>query len=64
MIINVDELEALVRYEDWEAAHAMLDEARDSAATAEDLKRAVYWRSVALETQERYEDALDLLRTN
>ncbi|WP_158810108.1 hypothetical protein [Beijerinckia sp. L45] len=61
-MIDVDRFNELARSEDWDGLTAMLDGARDTALSSDDVKREVHWRGVALERQGRYEDALNLIR--
>ena len=61
-MIDSKKFEDFARSEEWEALYAMLDDARDNAATADDIGSELHWRIAALKRQERYQDALDLLR--
>jgi tetratricopeptide (TPR) repeat protein len=59
---DITQLQALMTNGDWVAVHNVLDNARSRAVTREDFGREVYWRVVALQRQQRYQDALELLR--
>lgn len=63
-MIDFEKFKVLVQHEDWESVYAMLDEARDNAASTDDVRDEIHWRSFALEGQRRYEEAIDLLRKN
>lgn len=63
-VTDIIQLQALIRSKDWTSAHAMLDDARNRAFTSEDIRREAYWRVAALEGEQRYEEALELLRKN
>lgn len=62
LMIDFDKFNELARREDWHALHAMLDDARARAITADDVRREVYWRVAALRQQGHYQEAFDLLR--
>ena len=62
-MIDFDRYATLSNREDWEAVHALLDDARAKAATADDRSREIYLRVAALKRQHRYGEALDLLRS-
>lgn len=51
-----------MRSRDWEAVYSILDNARNNAATTEDIASEVYWRLNALAGEQRYEEALRLLQ--
>src|SRR5579862_9173577 len=61
---EIEKLRILVRSKDWSAVHDLLDDAQRRAATREDKCDEVYWRAVALEDEQRYGDAISLLRKN
>lgn len=53
-----------MRKQDWNSAHALLDEVRDNATTKDEMKDEVYWRARALGRAHRYDEALELLRNS
>ena len=61
-MMSFDQYRALVRQEDWTGVHALLDDARENAVTPDDVAREVHLRVATLRRQERYSEALDLLR--
>ncbi len=63
-IADIMQLQALMRSKDWDAVYAILDDASSRAVTQEDMRREVYWRAAALEHEQRYGEALDLLKKN
>ena len=67
MVMNLTEIRRLqesMRARDWGTVYAMLDSLRDRATNQEDIANEVYWRAIALQRQERYDDALAFLREN
>ena len=61
-MINYDQYKTLAGQEDWQAVHALLDDARENAVTPHDISDEVFMRVATLKWQERYSEALDLLR--
>lgn len=61
---DVLRLQVLMRSKDWASVYSMLDDARSRAVTRDDMKQEVYWRATALENEQRYAEALNLLQTN
>ena len=61
-MLDHDRLRAFFHDKNWAAAHAALDEARNRAFTADDVKDEAYWHVVTLMREQRYEEAMDLLR--
>lgn len=61
-IADIMQLRELMRTRDWVSVYAMLDDARSRAVTQEDMRREAYWRVAALQRQQRYDEALKLLR--
>ncbi|MGP0057850.1 MAG: tetratricopeptide repeat protein [Beijerinckiaceae bacterium] len=61
-ITDTMQLQALMRSGDWDSVYSMLDDARNRAVTQEDIRQLAYWRSVALTREQRYDEALELLR--
>ena len=59
---EIQELQALMRRKDWSSVHAFLDAARDRAFSPDDLRSEAYWRISALAGEQRYEEAIELLR--
>jgi hypothetical protein len=63
-ITDIMQLQALMRSRDWVSVYAILDDARTRAITTEDIVREIHWRATALKGEQRYSEALDLLRKN
>ena len=61
---DITKLQAFMRNGNWGSVYDILDDARKRAISPEDVKREVYWRAMALEGQQRYEEALELLQKN
>lgn len=61
---DIWQLQTLMRSKDWVSVYAMLDEARDRAVNQDDVQREAYWRLIALEGEERFEEAIEFLRRN
>jgi thioredoxin-like negative regulator of GroEL len=61
---EIMQLQTLMQGNDWASVYAMLDAARNQAVTREDLGSEVYWRSTALTKEQRYDEAIELLRNN
>ena len=62
-MIDFDRYAALSNREDWDAVHTLLDDARAKAVTAADRSSETYLHVAALKRQQRYGEALDLLRS-
>lgn len=61
-VADITKLQSLMRSNDWASVYAMLDDARNRAVSSEDIRREAYWRVAALRGEQRYEEALQLLR--
>lgn len=61
-MLDLGRLRGYFRDKNWAAAHAALDEARNRAVCEDDLKNEAFWHVVTLTREERYEEALELLR--
>ncbi len=59
---EVRNIQKLVREKAWASVYSLLDSARDHAVTQEDKASEIYWRTMALIKQGRYQEAIDLLR--
>jgi len=62
--IDVSQLQSFLRAEDWNNAHSLLDYAQSQAVTPDDISNEKYWRVTVLIHEERYEDAINFLKTN
>ncbi len=63
-MIDTEKFRDLANGKDWTSLYAMLDDARSTAVSRDDVRSEVHWRIAALERQQRYGEALDLLRSN
>ena len=62
-MIDTERFKDLAARGDWTSLYAMLDEARGTAASREDVRSEVHWRLAPRERQQRHGDAFDLLRS-
>ena len=63
-MIDTDRFKYLADRRDWPQLYAMLDDACSKATSRDDVRSEAHWRVAALERQQRYSEALDLLRSN
>ena len=63
-MIDTEKLRDFANRKDWTSLYAMLDDARGAAVSRDDVRSEVHWRIAALEGQQRFSEALDLLRRN
>ncbi len=63
-MIDAENFKDLADRKDWASLYAMLDDARGTAASRDDVRSELHWRVAAFERQQRYGEALDLLRSN
>jgi tetratricopeptide (TPR) repeat protein len=59
---DIKRLQSLMRRQDWTSAYALLDQVRDGAATREDIASEAHWRAAALGREQRFAEAIELLR--
>ena len=63
-MIDTESFRDLAARKDWASLYAMLDDARGTAVSRDDVRSELHWRVAALEQQQRYGEALDPLRSN
>ncbi len=63
-MIDTESFKDLANRKDWASLTAMLDDARRTAVSRDDVRSELHWRVAALERQQRYGEALDFLRSN
>ena len=63
-VADIMQLQTLMRSRDWTSVYVMLDDARNRAVSDDDVKDEIYWRVTAFGREQRYEEALELLKKN
>lgn len=63
-VADIMQLQTLMRSRDWTSVYVMLDDARNRAVSDHDVKDEIYWRVTAFGREQRYEEALELLKKN